>query len=124
MSNRIYTMGRVFEWLKRNGGIDGMNKLSMKKSQLIYATINSSNGFYTCPVDVNCRSRMNLPFRIRGGDEALEKEFLQKAEKLGMIQLKGHRSVGGIRASLYNAVTLEETETLNKFMMEFYESKK
>lgn len=117
-------MGRVFEWLKRNGGIGGMNKLSMKKSQLIYATINSSNGFYTCPVDVNCRSRMNLPFRIRGGDEALEKEFLQKAEKLGMIQLKGHRSVGGIRASLYNAVTLEETETLNKFMMEFYESKK
>lgn len=124
LSNRIYTMGRVFEWLKRNGGIDGMNKLSMKKSQLIYATIDSSNGFYTCPVDVNCRSRMNLPFRIRGGDEALEKEFLQKAEKLGMIQLKGHRSVGGIRASLYNAVTLEETETLNKFMMEFYESKK
>lgn len=121
---RIYTVGRVFQWLKRNGGIDGMNKLAMKKSQLIYATIDGSNGFYTCPVDVECRSRMNLPFRIRGGDEALEKEFLQKAEKLGMIQLKGHRSVGGIRASLYNAVTLENTETLNKFMWEFYESKK
>lgn len=121
---RIYTVGRVFQWLKRNGGIDGMNKLAMKKSQLIYATIDSSNGFYTCPVDVECRSRMNLPFRIRGGDEALEKEFLQKAEKLGMIQLKGHRSVGGIRASLYNAVTLENTETLNKFMWEFYEIKK
>lgn len=121
---RIYTVGRVFQWLKRNGGIDGMNKLAMKKSQLIYATIDSSNGFYTCPVDVECRSRMNLPFRISGGDEALEKEFLQKAEKLGMIQLKGHRSVGGIRASLYNAVTLENTETLNKFMWEFYESKK
>lgn len=121
---RIYTVGRVFQWLKRNGGIDGMNKLAMQKSQLIYATIDSSNGFYTCPVDVECRSRMNLPFRISGGDEALEKEFLQKAEKLGMIQLKGHRSVGGIRASLYNAVTLENTETLNKFMWEFYESKK
>jgi phosphoserine aminotransferase len=101
-----------------------MNKLALKKSQLIYETINNSNGFYTCPVDVNCRSRMNLPFRIKGGDEALEKEFLQKAEKLGMMQLKGHRSVGGIRASLYNAVTLQDTETLKKFMDEFYESKK
>lgn len=101
-----------------------MLKLSLKKSQLIYATINNSNGFYTCPVDVDCRSRMNVPFRIRGGDETLEKEFLQKAEKLGMMQLKGHRSVGGIRASLYNAVTYENAETLNKFMNEFYESKK
>lgn len=117
-------MGRVFEWIKRNGGIEGMNKLSLKKSQLIYETINSSNSFYTCPVDVNCRSRMNLPFRIKGGDETLEKEFLQKAEKLGMLQLKGHRSVGGIRASLYNAVTLENTQTFNKFMTEFYNSKK
>jgi phosphoserine aminotransferase len=117
-------MGRVFEWLKRNGGIEGMNQLAMKKSQLIYETINNSSGFYTCPVDVDCRSRMNLPFRIRGGDEALEKEFLQKAEKLGMVQLKGHRSVGGIRASLYNAITLENAQTLNKFMIDFFESKK
>lgn len=117
-------MGRVFEWLKKHGGIEGMNQLAIKKSQLIYETINNSNGFYTCPVDVNCRSRMNLPFRIKGGDEALEKEFLQKAEKLGMMQLKGHRSVGGIRASLYNAVTLDNTATLKKFMDEFYESKK
>lgn len=116
-------MTRVFEWLKRNGGVDGMSKLSQKKSQLIYETINKSNGFYTCPVDNEFRSRMNLPFRIRGGDDALEKEFLQKAEKLGMVQLKGHRSVGGIRASLYNAITYDNTETLNKFMNEFYESK-
>lgn len=117
-------MSRVFEWLKRNDGVEGMSKLAQKKSQLIYDTINKSNGFYTCPVDEQCRSRMNLPFRICGGDEALEKEFLQKAEKVGMVQLKGHRSVGGIRASLYNAISMENTETLNKFMNEFYENKK
>ncbi|KAL7022725.1 hypothetical protein ACKWTF_012361 [Chironomus riparius] len=120
----IYIMSRVFEWLKRNDGVEGMSKLAQKKSQLIYGTINKSNGFYTCPVDEQYRSRMNLPFRISGGDEALEKEFLQKAEKAGMVQLKGHRSVGGIRASLYNAISFENTETLNKFMNEFYESKK
>ncbi|XP_070505648.1 probable phosphoserine aminotransferase [Chironomus tepperi] len=120
----IYIMNRVFEWLKRNDGVEGMSKLAQKKSQLIYDTINKSNGFYTCPVDEQYRSRMNLPFRICGGDEALEKEFLQKAEKIGMVQLKGHRSVGGIRASLYNAISIDNTETLNKFMNEFYESKK
>lgn len=115
-------MGRVFEWLTRNGGIDGMNKLSHAKSRMIYEVIDGSKGFYTCPVDKNCRSRMNLPFRISGGNDALEKEFLQKAEQLKMVQLKGHRSVGGIRASLYNAITLENTETLAKFMRDFYES--
>jgi phosphoserine aminotransferase len=121
---RIYVMSRVFAWLKRNGGIDGMNKHSLSKSQLIYKTIDDSNGFYSCPVDNNSRSRMNIPFRIRGGDDALEKEFLQKAEALKMMQLKGHRSVGGIRASLYNAITQANAETLAKFMKEFYESKK
>jgi phosphoserine aminotransferase len=67
---------------------------------------------------------MNLPFRIRGGDETLEKEFLKEAEKRQMMQLKGHRSVGGIRASLYNAITLDNVETLGKFMKEFYETHK
>ena len=95
-----------------------------KKSQLIYKNISDSNGFYTCPVDLKCRSRMNIPFRIRGGDEDLEKEFLQKAVANGMVQLKGHRSVGGIRASLYNAVTLDEAKVLSEFMSSFYISKK
>ncbi|KAK9523094.1 hypothetical protein VZT92_019519 [Zoarces viviparus] len=74
-----------------------------------------------CPVDVTCRSRMNVPFYVgkKEGDEALEKEFLAGASKRGMISLKGHRSVGGIRASLYNAVTLEDTEALATFMKEF-----
>lgn len=117
-------MSRVFEWLKRNDGLQGMSKLSQAKSQLIYSIINESNGFYTCPVDEKCRSRMNLPFRICGGHEALEKEFLKEAEKRQMMQLKGHRSVGGIRASLYNAITLDNVETLAKFMKEFYGNNK
>lgn len=99
---------------------------SLKKSQLIYKAIENSNGFYSCPVEQKSRSRMNVPFRAggTGGDEAIEKEFLKGAEAVGMLQLKGHRSVGGIRASLYNAVTLEDTETLAKYMYEFYEKNK
>jgi len=122
----IYVMGLVFKWIKRNGGVAGMAKLAAAKSKLIYDTINQSNGFYYCPVDVNVRSRMNVPFRIgsASGDDALEKEFLSKAEAEGMIQLKGHRSVGGIRASLYNAVTLAETQQLANLMLAFYKNNK
>lgn len=96
---------------------------SIKKSKLIYDVIDEYNDFYHCPVDKNSRSRMNVPFRIGNsldGDENLEKEFLKAAESEGMIQLKGHRSVGGIRASLYNAITINEAETLAKFMINFY----
>ncbi|XP_017039050.1 probable phosphoserine aminotransferase [Drosophila ficusphila] len=122
----IYVMGLVFKWIKRNGGVAGMAKLSAAKSKLIYDTIDQSNGFYHCPLDVNIRSRMNVPFRIgsASGDDALEKEFLAKAEAEGMIQLKGHRSVGGIRASLYNAVTLAETQQLANLMLAFYKNNK
>uniref|UniRef100_A0A3P8Y969 Phosphoserine aminotransferase n=1 Tax=Esox lucius TaxID=8010 RepID=A0A3P8Y969_ESOLU len=107
----IYIMGLVLEWIKNNGGVEAMETLNMKKSSMIYDIINSSNDFYVCPVDIACRSRMNVPFRVgkKEGDEALEKKFLDGASKLGMISLKGHRSVGGIRASLYNAVTVEDT---------------
>ncbi|KAL7390900.1 hypothetical protein ABVT39_001031 [Epinephelus coioides] len=117
----IYIMGLVLEWIKNNGGSAAMERLNKQKSSMIYDIINSSNGFYECPVDVNCRSRMNVPFRVgkKEGDEALEKEFLAGAVERGMISLKGHRSVGGIRASLYNAVTLEDTETLATYMKEF-----
>lgn len=101
-----------------------MEKTSALKSKLIYDVINQSNGFYCCPVDANVRSRMNIPFRIGNvqGDENLEKLFLSKAESEGMIQLKGHRSVGGIRASLYNAITVEETQKLANLMAEFFKS--
>uniref|UniRef100_A0A182PWA7 Phosphoserine aminotransferase n=1 Tax=Anopheles epiroticus TaxID=199890 RepID=A0A182PWA7_9DIPT len=117
----IYVVGRVFAWIKRNGGVDEMHRLSLVKSQLIYEVVTKSNGFYYCPVEAKVRSRMNVPFRIGGpnGDEELEKQFLKGAETLGMQQLKGHRMVGGIRASLYNAVTVEETTALQQYMLEF-----
>ncbi|XP_066567201.1 phosphoserine aminotransferase [Amia ocellicauda] len=115
----IYIMGLVLEWIKNNGGTDAMEKLNREKSSLIYDIINESNGFYRCPVDVKSRSRMNVTLRIKHGDEALEKKFVDEASKLGMISLKGHRSVGGIRVSLYNAVTVEETRTLADFMKQF-----
>lgn len=122
----IYVMGEVFEWLKRNGGIQTMYNNSLKKSQLIYEAIKISNGFYSCPVDTKYRSRMNIPFRVGSveGVDSLEKEFLAGAEAHGMIQLKGHRTVGGIRASLYNAITLKETEVLQNYMIDFYNKNK
>ncbi|XP_034487765.1 probable phosphoserine aminotransferase [Drosophila innubila] len=122
----IYVMGLVFQWIKRNQGIEGMAKLANAKSKLIYDIIDGSNGFYYCPVESRVRSHMNVPFRIgsAAGNDALEKEFLAKAETEGMIQLKGHRSVGGIRASLYNAITLDETQQLAKLMLSFYEKNK
>ncbi|XP_022620525.1 phosphoserine aminotransferase [Seriola dumerili] len=117
----IYIMGLVLEWIKNNGGSAAMETLNKQKSSMIYDIINASNGFYSCPVDQGCRSRMNVTFRVgkKEGDDALEKEFLDGASKRGMISLKGHRSVGGIRASLYNAVTLEDTEALAAYMKEF-----
>ncbi|KAM9811037.1 phosphoserine aminotransferase [Neosynchiropus ocellatus] len=92
----IYIMGLVLEWIKNNGGSAAMERLNKKKSSMIYDIINTSEDFYVCPVEAGCRSRMNVPFRVgkKEGDEALEKEFLDGASKLGMISLKGHRSVG------------------------------
>ncbi|XP_073695559.1 phosphoserine aminotransferase [Garra rufa] len=117
----IYIMALVLEWIKNNGGADAMERLNIQKSNIIYDIINRSNGFYSCPVEVACRSRMNLTFRIgkKEGDESLEKSFVDGASKLGMISLKGHRSVGGIRASLYNAVTVEDVKALEAYMEEF-----
>ncbi|XP_052125583.1 probable phosphoserine aminotransferase [Frankliniella occidentalis] len=123
----IYVMSRVFEWIKRKGGVSAMESAAQKKSKLLYDFIDSSNGFYTSTVKPAYRSHMNAPFRIGGngaGDETLEAAFLKGAAANGMIQLKGHRLVGGIRASIYNAVTLEETETLIKYMKTFLEQNK
>ncbi|XP_031426921.1 phosphoserine aminotransferase [Clupea harengus] len=117
----IYIMSLVLEWIKNNGGTEAMERLNIQKSSLIYDIISASNGFYTCPVDPDCRSRMNVPFRVGSsqGDDALEKKFLDGAAKLGMISLKGHRSVGGVRASLYNAVTVEDAQALANYMSRF-----
>lgn len=82
-------MGLVFEWIKESGGVEEMEKRAIKKSTSVYSIIDNSNGFYICPVKKEVRSRMNVPFRISNPE--LESEFLAGAEKLGMIQLKGHR---------------------------------
>lgn len=115
----IYVVGKVLEYIKRNGGIAEMEKLSAIKSQLVYDVIDDSEGFYTNNVHPKYRSRINVTFRIKGGLD-VEKKFLKLAEEqLNMIQLKGHRLVGGIRASLYNAITVEETAKLVGFMRLF-----
>lgn len=122
----IYVMGEVFKWIKKNGGVKGMQKKAIEKSSMVYNIIDSSNNFYYCPVKTAVRSRMNAPFRIGGakGNDDLEKEFLAGAQKLGMLQLKGHRLVGGIRASLYNAVTVDNVKVLSSYMKEFYQTHK
>ena len=99
----------------------GMQELCKKKSELLYEVIGKSNGFYALPVDPACRSRCNVSFRVGPADqrEKLEAEFLKEAESKGLLQLKGYRLVGGIRASMYNSMSVEEARKLAVFMTEF-----
>ncbi len=113
----IYMAGLVFQWLKKNGGIVAMEKQNVAKSNLLYEAIDSSNGFYNCPVNKADRSRMNIPFTLK--DAELDKDFLKQADALGLVQLKGHRSVGGMRASIYNAMPVEGVQALVNFMNKF-----
>lgn len=108
-------------WIKKNGGLKTMSENSLKKSQLLYECIEQSNGFYRCNIEKQFRSRINVTFRIGNseGDDALEEEFLKAADALHMKQLKGHVLVGGIRVSLNNAITYQETETFAKYMNDF-----
>jgi phosphoserine aminotransferase len=119
----IYMSGLVFQWLKRNGGIAAMEKTNIAKAKLLYDAIDASNGFYNCPVAKADRSRMNVPFTLENigtlKNDALDGEFLKQAEARGMLQLKGHRSVGGVRASIYNAMPLAGVQALASFMAEF-----
>lgn len=117
----VYIMEKVLQWIKNKGGVEQMQNESQRKSELLYEAIRNSSDFYWSPIDENVRSRINIPFRIGGknGNEELEDKFVKEAEKLCMYQLKGHRSVGGIRASLYNAITYDEVNLLVKFMKEF-----
>ena len=94
------------------------------KSGMVFDVINQSSGFYSLPVEPSVRSRVNVPFRIvlgEGPSEELEAQFLREAEEQCLVQLKGHRSVGGLRASLYNAVSVEHTKRLTDFMLSFME---
>jgi phosphoserine aminotransferase len=102
-----------------------MNQLSHNKSTIVYETIDQSNGFYVNSIDKKYRSRVNIPLRIVTNgvsNEKLESLFLNEAIKANMIELKGHRAVGGIRISLYNAMTLEETTKLVDFMRVFQQN--
>lgn len=115
----LYAVGEYLKYTKKVGGLSYWDELSDKKSRMIYDAIDGSDGFYKCPVDKSCRSRMNVPFTIIGGDEALEKKFLEGASKVKLFQLAGHRSVGGCRASLYNGMPVEGVEKLQDFMKSF-----
>lgn len=111
-----YLSGLVFEWLKEQGGLEEMERRNRAKQELLYGAIDASD-FYTNPIAANARSWMNVPFRL--ADEKLDKAFLAGAEARGLLNLKGHRSVGGMRASIYNAVGLDAVQALVAYMAEF-----
>ncbi|MDX1945079.1 MAG: 3-phosphoserine/phosphohydroxythreonine transaminase [Pirellulaceae bacterium] len=114
----IYLMKLVLEWLKDDiGGLAKMHALNQEKAKLLYDAIDGSGGFYRGHAQPEVRSLMNVTFRLPS--EALEKEFVKEGEDRGLDGLKGHRSVGGIRASIYNAMPLAGVETLAQFMREF-----
>ena len=113
----VYLMKLVFEWVEENGGIEAAERWADERSTLLYDAIAKSGGFYKSPVPEKNRSKMNVVFRL--GSEELEKRFIQEAAGQGMSGLKGHRSVGGCRASMYNAMPLEGARALSDFMQDF-----
>jgi phosphoserine aminotransferase len=113
----IWVIQLVLERMKRLGGMKAMEEHNAAKAAEVYKAIDTSGGFYRCPVDKDVRSLMNLVFRLPSED--LEKRFISQATEEGFLGLKGHRSVGGCRASLYNAMPLEGARALGEFMNEF-----
>jgi phosphoserine aminotransferase len=113
----IYVAGLVFQWLRRQGGLAAMERINIEKSALLYRCIDGSMGFYRNPVEVSDRSRMNVPFVLADG--SLDDAFLKQAQAAGLHALKGHKSVGGMRASIYNAMPLEGVQALVTFMEDF-----
>jgi len=111
-----YIAGLVFDWIKQNGGISAIEETNRRKAAKLYSAIDNS-AFYTNPVDVACRSRMNVPFIL--ADAELDSKFLKEAADTGLQTLKGHRSVGGMRASIYNAMPEAGVDALIDFMKEF-----
>jgi phosphoserine aminotransferase len=112
----IYVAGLVFKWLKAQGGLAEIERRNIAKANLLYDYLDQSK-FFVSPVEPRDRSRMNAPFKLR--NEALDEEFLKGAKARGMIQLKGHRSVGGMRASIYNAMPIEGVRHLVAYLTEF-----
>ena len=116
----IYLAGLVFDWLQELGGLTAMETINRRKAEKLYAAIDDSD-FYANPVELPSRSLMNVPFTL--ADDTLDKLFLQESEAAGLLNLKGHRSVGGMRASLYNAVSEEAVDALIAFMLDFEQRK-
>ena len=114
----VYVLGLVVDWIGSQGGAVGIEKINNAKAELLYEALDSS-GYYQSPVEKESRSKMNIVFRVAGGDEVAEKKFANEAEAAGLVGIKGHRSVGGMRASLYNAVPLQAVEALVGFLREF-----
>lgn len=117
----IYVIGLVLKWLKKNGGLSKMYEVNVQKAKVLYDRLDK-NDFYRGTVEKDSRSLMNIPFRLK--NESLEEKFIKEAKAAGMIGLKGHRSVGGIRASFYNAVPMESAKALVAFMDEFEKNNK
>jgi phosphoserine aminotransferase len=115
----IYMAGLVFEWLLNNGGVKSIEKKNILKAQKLYNYIDNST-LYTNNIDKNYRSRMNVPFKLK--DEKLNNIFLEQAELNNLLGLKGHKSVGGMRASIYNALDINAVERLIDFMQKFENS--
>ena len=112
----LYLMGLVFAWLERRGGLEAIEQVNRRKAEKLYALIDGSD-FYDNPVSLHCRSRTNIPFTL--ADSALDGKFLQQAGEAGLRNLKGHRSVGGMRASIYNAIPEQAVDALIEFMRDF-----
>jgi phosphoserine aminotransferase len=113
----IYMVGKVLKWMKARGGLEVIEREAASKAGIVYTAIDNSDGYYRCPVDHRCRSHMNVVFRLPR--EALEAKFLSEATAAGLVNLKGHRSVGGCRASVYCAVPTEAARALAEFMEAF-----
>lgn len=113
----IYVAGLVFKWMQRQGGLKAIEQRNIEKAALLYETVDTSGGFYTCPVEKPFRSRMNVPFML--SDANLDEAFIKEAKARNLLQLKGHRALGGMRASIYNAMPFEGVKALTSFMQDF-----
>ncbi len=115
---QIYVFNLILKWILKKGGLEEIHKINQRKAEYIYNAIDSSNGFYYGHAVKEDRSLMNITFRLK--NESLQDEFIKKAKDNQLVDLKGHRSVGGLRASVYNAMPEEGCKALAEFMIDFY----
>jgi phosphoserine aminotransferase len=119
----VYILGLVCRWIRDSvGGLEAMARHNRAKAKLLYDVLDASGGLYVGHARPDCRSDMNVTFRLP--DETMEKEFIKGATARGLVDLKGHRSVGGIRASIYNAMPVEGVEALRDYMLEFQHARR